>query len=61
MHLRTSNRLLSPITHAGHGVGSMVRERPRLTIGGIVTIGALIAFGIWIWPEMRRTIRMHRM
>jgi hypothetical protein len=39
----------------------MVRERPRLTIGGIVTIGALIAFGIWIWPEMRRTIRMHRM
>jgi len=56
-------KLIDPLTHRSQheGVGHYVRERAGLTIGGIVVIGALVALTIWVWPEVQRTIKIHRM
>jgi hypothetical protein len=42
-----------------------VRQRiecaPKRTIGVVVAAAVVIAIGIWVWPEVQRTIRIHRM
>ena len=61
MHLHRSNRMLEPVRRAGAELESYVREKPRRSIGGMIFVGLLVALGIWAWPEIHRTIRIHRM
>lgn len=49
----SSHRALESFRHMSH-------ERPK-SIVGIIFVAALVALGIWAWPELQRTIRIHRM
>lgn len=60
MHL-TTRRLTRPVRHARDEVVEYVTERPRRSIAGIVILGLLIGLGIWAWPELHRTVHIHRM
>jgi hypothetical protein len=55
--MTTSKRLWKPVNRAGE----FVRETPKRGLAAIVILGLLVAVGIWGWPELHRTIRMHRM
>ena len=59
--MRTSNYLLEPVRRARDEVEDLFYERPRRGIGGLILVVALVAIGIWAWPELHRTIRIHRM
>jgi hypothetical protein len=61
MLMHTSDRTFRPLRQAKDRVENAVRRRPQLSIGGVVAVAAIVAFGIWIWPEVHRTIRIHRM
>lgn len=34
---------------------------PTAIAGGVVAVALIVAFGLWVWPELHRTIRIHRM
>jgi len=40
---------------------SAFANHPVWTVMAVVAAAAVIALGIWLWPELRRTIRIHRM
>ena len=61
MRHRTSEYLLEPISRARDGVTGFVRERPKRSLGMILLLGLLVAFGLWVLPEARRTLNIHRM
>jgi hypothetical protein len=54
MSSRQARRLASRAT-------DVVRERPGGSIMGLVALVALIAGFIWLYPELRRYIRIERM
>ncbi|HTL31221.1 MAG TPA: hypothetical protein VL282_18460 [Tepidisphaeraceae bacterium] len=57
-----SDRLLRRPRHSAYEeIEEYVRERPKRSIAGLLFIGALVAIGIWAWPELRRTVHIHRM
>ena len=56
-----SQRLLEPIRNARDQIEQFAHEKPKLGIGALIILGLLVAIGIWGWPELRRTIHMHRM
>jgi hypothetical protein len=37
------------------------RRPPIATVAGLVAAGLFVGFAIWAWPEVHRTIRIHRM
>jgi len=59
--MHSSSRYLKPVRRAGEEIQEYVRERPRQGIAGILLIGVLVALGIWAWPEIHRTVHIHRM
>jgi hypothetical protein len=59
--MRASQRMLEPVRHARDQIEHIVRDRPGFSIGGLVLLALLAAIGIWAWPELRRTIHIHRM
>ena len=59
--MKTSERLLEPLRTARDEVDEFVRERPKSSIFGILLAVGLIGLGIWGWPELHRTIHIHRM
>jgi hypothetical protein len=58
MHRRTSNQMLR---RAREDVEDFVHRHPRRSFGGIILLALFGAFAIWIWPELHRTARIHRM
>ena len=60
MHL-TTRRLTRPIRRASDEIADYVTEQPRRSIAGIVILALLIGLGIWAWPELHRTVHIHRM
>jgi hypothetical protein len=42
-------------------VPHVARRQSSRGIVGIIVLAVLVALGIWVWPEPRRTIRIHRM
>jgi hypothetical protein len=40
---------------------SLVRARPKGSIGGLLVLLLLVGIGIWAWPEIKRTVQIHRM
>jgi hypothetical protein len=61
MHLKTSRHFFDPVSRAAGDVRHYISERPKRSLGSLVFMGLLVWFGIWIWPEVKRTIRIHRM
>ena len=59
--MRASQRMLEPVRHAGDQIQDLVRHKSRFGIGGLVFLGLLVALGVWAWPELHRTVHMHRM
>jgi hypothetical protein len=53
--------MLEPVRRAGAELEAYIADKPKRSIGGVILVGLLIAFGIWVWPEVHRTIRIHRM
>jgi hypothetical protein len=49
------------VTRAGRELTHYVRERPKRGIASLLVLGFLVALGVWAWPELRRTIHIHRM
>ena len=61
MMMIRSNRLTRPFSNARDEVASTFGRTSGWSIFGVVLALALIAVGVWAWPEVQRTIRMHRM
>jgi hypothetical protein len=61
MFLSTHHQHWKPLQRTRDQIQSAVRDRPQLTVGGVVAVVALVGFAVWIWPELHRTIRIHRM
>ena len=59
--MKTSRHLLDPIRHAHRDIEDFVHHRPRSSLGGLIFLGILVALGVWAWPEIRRTVHIHRM
>jgi hypothetical protein len=49
------------LTRAGDQIQHYVGERPTRSIFGLLLAAILIGIGIWAWPELHRTIHIHRM
>jgi len=52
--------------HTPHRMHSLFRQRrdehaEAKVVGTVVAVAAIVVFSIWIWPELHRTIRIHRM
>ena len=61
MHMRSSRSLMRPAYRAKDQAADYLSERPKSSIAGIILLGLLVAIGIWAWPELHRTIHIHRM
>jgi hypothetical protein len=59
--MRSSHYPLEPITRAGREFTHYVRERPKRGIASLLLLGFLVAVGVLAWPELRRTVHIHRM
>jgi hypothetical protein len=57
MSSSTTHRFMQPLAE----VRDRIERAPKSTIGVVVIAAAVIAIGIWVWPEVQRTIRIHRM
>lgn len=57
MSQSTTRRFTQPLAE----VRDRIERAPKSTIGVVVVAAAVIAIGIWVWPELQRTIRIHRM
>ena len=53
--------LPDPLARARDDVYDLIHERPRRSLFGVVAVAGLVMFGLWIWPEIQRTIKIHRM
>jgi hypothetical protein len=49
------------LRRAERGVEDFLRQRPKSGIGGALLVVLLVAIGVWVWPELKRTIHIHRM
>jgi hypothetical protein len=60
-----SNQWMVPFRHAREQLEPMFHRHPRHShrggIIGLIFLGLLVGLGIYIWPELQRTVRMHRM
>ena len=61
MMMTRSNRLTRPFSNSREEIASTLSRTSGWSIAGVLFALALIALGVWAWPEMQRTIRMHRM
>ena len=53
----THKRLTRPLAQ----VTERIQNNPNRTLGIVVAAAMVLAVGIWIWPDLKRTIRIHRM
>jgi hypothetical protein len=60
-HLAYPRRMVRSFWHPSEELPHVYQRRPALGIGGIILIGCLVALGVWAWPEVQRTMRIHRM
>jgi hypothetical protein len=42
-------------------VTERIENYPKRTLGIVAAAAVVVAVGIWIWPDLKRTIRIHRM
>jgi hypothetical protein len=42
-------------------VSERIENHPKTSLGLLVAAAVVVAVGIYIWPELKRTIRIHRM
>jgi hypothetical protein len=42
-------------------VTERIQNNPRSTISIAASAAVIVAVGVWIWPDLKRTIRIHRM
>jgi hypothetical protein len=57
MSPNTTDRLREPLAQ----VRERIEKVPKSAVGLVVGVALVVAIGIWVWPEIQRTIRIHRM
>ena len=57
----SAHELRTAPSRARGDVQDFVQRHPRRSIGGLILFALFGAFLIWVWPEMHRTARIHRM
>jgi hypothetical protein len=54
-----TRQMLEPVV--GRRFARTITRQSGWSIGGVVLIAAVIGLGIWSWPEVQRTLKMHSM
>jgi hypothetical protein len=57
MPMNKTHRLTQPLA----GVCERIEDSPKTSLGILVAAAVIVALGIWVLPDLKRTIRMHRM
>lgn len=47
--------------YARHEDSIQIPKKPAIGLFGLLFIGAAVVMTIWAWPEVQRTVRIHRM
>ena len=47
--------------HLREDLSPAPKHTAKRSLFGLIFLGLLVGLGIWVWPEIRRTVHIHRM